>query len=200
MAVNVLVIPEDFRKDQYVVVPIVTAMMKAHGVKARVQICADPLLGGVDQALKWERLEPILARYRGMVRLFLLVIDRDCDEHRRKRLDALEAKARKYLAEGNGDRRFLAENAWQEVEVWALAGMRDLPSKWSWRELREACHPKEHYYDAYAEKRGLLQGPYEGRHTIASESARNYNRVLQLCPEDLGALHARVGAALGVVP
>lgn len=197
MAVNVLVIPEDFRKDQYVLRPIVEAMMKAHGVKARVEVCTDPLLGGVGEALKWERLVQILDQYRGMVRLFLLLVDRDCEPTRRIKLDNLEARAKEYLGV---DRFFLAENAWQEVEVWALAGQRDLPAAWRWREVRAHRDPKERYYDVYAEKRGLLIGPYEGRQTIASESARNYARILQLCPEDLGNLHQRVAAALGVSP
>lgn len=197
MAVNVLVIPEDFRKDQYVLRPIVEAMMKDHGVKARVNVCTDPLLGGIGEALKWERLVQILDQYRGMVRLFLLLVDRDCDVNRRNKLDALEAKAREYLGK---DKHFLGENAWQEVEVWALAGMRDLPTDWKWRDLRAHCHPKEHYFDTYAEKRGVLRGPYEGRQTIAGEAARNFSRLIQLCPEDLGLLHQRVAAALGLAP
>lgn len=198
MAVNVLIIPEDFRKDQYVLRPIIEAMMKAHGVKARVNVCTDPLLGGIGEALKWERLVQILDQYRGMVRLFLLLVDRDCDVNRRTRLDNLEARAKQHLAAP--DKLLLAENAWQEVEVWALAGQRDLPPAWKWREVREHRDPKEHYYDKYAERRGLLRGPYEGRQTIASESARNYERILQLCPEDLGALHQRVALALGLTP
>lgn len=197
MAVNVLVIPEDFRKDQYVLRPIVEAMMKAHGVRARVNVCTDPLLGGVGEALKWERLVQILDQYRGMVRLFLLLVDRDCDVNRRNKLDALEAKARAYLGDS---KHLLAENAWQEVEVWALAGMRDLPTDWKWRDVRAHGHPKEHYYDAYAAQRGVLRGPYEGRQTIAGEAARNYDRLLQLCPEDLGNLHQRVEAVLRSAP
>lgn len=73
MAINVLVIPEDFRKDQFVLKPIVEQMMRSVGVTARVTVCKDPLLGGVEQALKWERLEEILFRYKGTTRVFLLV-------------------------------------------------------------------------------------------------------------------------------
>ncbi len=51
---NVLVIPEDFRKDQYVLKPIIQKMMQAIGLSARVEVCRDPLLGGVGEALKWE--------------------------------------------------------------------------------------------------------------------------------------------------
>jgi hypothetical protein len=56
-----LVIPEYFRKDQFVKGPIITAMMSAVGKpKAKVQICQEPLLGGIGEALKWERMEEIL--------------------------------------------------------------------------------------------------------------------------------------------
>ena len=57
---RVLVIPEDFRKglsrgtrDQYILKPIISAMMSAVGKpRAKVQVCQEPLLGGVGEALK----------------------------------------------------------------------------------------------------------------------------------------------------
>jgi hypothetical protein len=91
---NVLVIPEDFRKDQYMLKPIVEAMMKEVGKpKARVRVCQDPLLGGIDQALKWERIEEIINRYKGMVNLFLLCVDRDGKAARKASLNKLEQQA-----------------------------------------------------------------------------------------------------------
>jgi hypothetical protein len=194
VATSVLVIPEDFRKDQYVLKPIVEQMMKAVGVKARVQVCKDPLLGGIDQALKWERLAEIIDRYKGMTQLFLLVVDRDCVVTRRATLDALEVKATEIL----GDRRcvFFGEHAWQELEVWILAGQTDLPSNWTWRDIRNERDPKETYYDRYAEQRGMLTAAYEGREVLAKEAARNYTRIRQLCPEDVGQLEQRITDAL----
>jgi hypothetical protein len=196
MAVNVLVVPEDFRKDQYVLKPIVEKMIEGLGYKAKVQVCRDPLLGGVGEALKWERLEEILTRYKGMTRLILLVVDKDCKEGRRTALDGLEDQASVALA----NRRcvFLAENAWQEVEVWVLAGLEKLPKGkgWAWSDIRAECDPKEAYYDKVARRRGLLDAPYEGRETLAKEAAGNYPRIRQLCPEDVGRLEARIGEAL----
>jgi hypothetical protein len=50
---RVLVIPEDFRKDQYMLKPIINALMKSLGKpSAKIRICQDPLLGGVSEALK----------------------------------------------------------------------------------------------------------------------------------------------------
>ncbi|WP_216636346.1 hypothetical protein [Chloroflexus islandicus] len=130
---RVLVIPEDFRKDQYILQPLVTAMMAAIGrPRARIVVCRDPLLGGIGEALKAERIGEIIDRYKGMVDLFLLCVDRDGDEHRRQRLDELERTAQALLPES---RLFLAEHAWQEIEVWLLAG-HDLLDGWSWASIR----------------------------------------------------------------
>lgn len=194
MAVNVLVIPEDFRKDQFVLKPIIEQMMRWIGVTARVKVCMDPLLGGVEQALKWDRLEEILKRYKGTTQVFLLVVDRDCVAGRRASLDALEARAAAYL--GAPSRAFLGEAAWQELEVWVLAGQTDLPTKWAWADVRRECDPKERYYDAYARQRELLDAAYEGREVLAKEAARNYQRIRKLCQEDVLALEERIKSAL----
>jgi hypothetical protein len=37
-----------------------------------------------------------------------------------------------------------------------------------------------------------LEGPGEGRKTLADEAVRRYSRIRQLCPEDIGALEQRV--------
>lgn len=196
MAVNVLVVPEDFTKDQYVLKPIVEKMVESLGYTVRVRVCRDPLLGGVGEALKWERLEEIVTRYRGMTRLILLIVDRDCKPGRRASLDGLEVKAQQLL--GGGRRIFLAENAWQELEVWVLAGLKDLPKgrTWSWAEIRAECDPKEKYFDKVVGRRGLVDAPHEGREALAKEAAGNYGRIKQLCPEDIGKLEARIRDAL----
>jgi hypothetical protein len=184
---NVLVIPEDFRKDQYILKPIVAAMLRnvPRGASAKVVVCQDPLLGGVDQATNWERLAEVIDMYP-MVDLFLLLVDRDGDANRRISLDGLERRASTYLGDG---RRFLAEHAWQELEVWALAG-HELP--WEWREVRSEPHPKEVYFLPYAASRGLLDEPGEGRKTLAVEAASRYRRVRSRCSEDLALLEQRL--------
>ncbi len=88
---TVLVIPEDFRKDQYILKPIFSRLLREVGKpRARIRICQDPLLGGVGEATKSERIQEIIQRYRAMVRIFVLCIDRDGDPGRRKRLNQLE--------------------------------------------------------------------------------------------------------------
>lgn len=188
---NVLVIPEDFRKDQYLLKPIVTAMIaRAADRKAKVRVCQDPLLGGIGEALKWERIEAICRRYKGMVDLFLLVVDRDGVVGRRAALDDMEARAQGILGPG---RSLLAENAWQEIEVWVLAG-HELPNAWDWREIRAERDPKERYFLPLAAQRNLLDEPGQGRVTLAQEAAGNYPRIRKLCPEDVALLERRIRA------
>lgn len=188
---NVLVIPEDFRKDQYMLKPIVLAMMKSLGKpKATVKVCQDPLLGGIGEALKEERLQEILERYKGMVDLFLLCVDRDGNNNRKERLTELEQKAAEILKD---DRFFLAENAWQEIEVRVLAG-HDLPKEWNWQTIRAEVHPKEQYFELLASQRNLLNSPGQGRKLLAEEAAQKYNRIRRLCCEDVVALENRIHA------
>jgi hypothetical protein len=48
MSLNVLVIPEDFRKDQYILAPLMRRLLAEIGKpNARVEVCRDPLLGGI---------------------------------------------------------------------------------------------------------------------------------------------------------
>ena len=50
---RVLVIPEDFRNDQYLLKPLFERLFRSIGKpRTRVQVCQNPLLGGVDEALK----------------------------------------------------------------------------------------------------------------------------------------------------
>lgn len=188
MSLNVLVIPEDFRKDQYILGPIVRKMLSEAGKpRAKVEVCKDPLLGGIDQATDWQRLEEVIEMYP-MVQLFLLLVDRDGAAGRRLGLSTLEQRAATKLGAG---RTFVAENAWQEIEVWALAG-QNLPEDWVWQEVRAEIHPKERYFEPLAAQRGLRDEPGEGRTTMGREAANQYARVRSRCKEDIQALEIRI--------
>ena len=84
-----------------------------------MDICRDPLLGGIGEALKVERLSEIIEQYP-MVDVFVLCVDRDGDPNRRLVLDQIE------ITFGP---RFFAVNAWEEIETWILAGLL-LPNSW----------------------------------------------------------------------
>ena len=189
---NVLVIPEDFRKDQYILKPLFERLLASFGKKrARVRVCQDPLLGGVGEALKRERIAEIVARYEGMTQIFVLCVDRDGDEGRRRRLNGLEETF------GDG-RAFVAENAWEELETWVLAGI-DLPGVWHWADVRAEIHVKERYFDVLARSRGVADGPGGGRKALGEEAARRIPRIRQKCVEDFDRLSRRLEAAFDPV-
>ena len=174
---NVLEIPEDFRKDQFILLPIISAMFTKLEKPAIVEVLKDPLIGGIGEALKIELLEEVVRDNQWKVDLFLLCVDWDSDAGRRLALDRLE----QHFATKLGPGKFLAaENAWQELEVWLLAG-HDLPADWNWQEIREERNPKEAYFMKMAAARGLQNDPGEGRKTMGIEAARKYRRIHSRC-------------------
>ena len=186
---NVLVIPEDFRHDQFILKPLIGRLCRSLGRRSiNVRICKDPLLGGIGEALKSDRVREIVERYEGMTDIFILCVDRDGIVGRRQRLDALEN-------EFGSDRAFLAENAWEEVETWTLAGLT-LPANWRWSQVRAEVSVKERYFDVLARQRGVADTPGGGRKRLGKEAARHVVTIRQKCPEDFDRLARRVEAIL----
>ena len=82
---RVLVIPEDFRNDQYILKPLFKRLLADMGRKhARIEVCCDPLLGGVVEALKLACIRELVNLHDGMTDIFILCVDRDAVEGRRK--------------------------------------------------------------------------------------------------------------------
>jgi len=186
---RVLIIPEDFRNDQYILLPIFQQLFASlNKPRAIVQVCKDPLLGGVTEAMKLERLEEIVERYSGMVDIFILCVDRDSNRDRKTRLNDIEAHFSKSVL-------FMGENAWQELETWVLAGV-NLPAGWSWADIRAHRDVKEHYFLPYAVERGVADGPGAGRKALASEASRKIGAIRMKCPEDFDSLARRIEAQL----
>ena len=186
---NVLIIPEDFRKDQYMLRPLFSRLVRSFGrASVHILICRDPLLGGVREALKEERIQEIFEKYVGMIDVFILCVDRDGNVGRRQRLDQLEAEFGHSLP-------FLAENAWEEIETWVLAGL-DLPNDWRWTDVRAEVQVKETYFDPLAVRRGLSASPGGGREIMGEEASRRLDAIRQKCPEDFDALARRLEATV----
>ena len=182
---RVLIIPEDFRNDQHLLKPLFRRLLKSLGKnRVRIDVCRDPLLGGVDQALNADCLREILDQYGGMTDLFILCVDRDCKPGRRDRLDELENMFGR-------DHTFFAENAWEEIETWMLAGLT-LPKGWRWKDVREECHVKEQYFEWIANLRGVSDGPGRGRKALGEEASRNISAIRSKCSEDFDVLACRI--------
>lgn len=178
---NVLVIAEDHQLDQFLLKPLVEAILRAADVRqARVRVCTNPRFRGDTQVLDWSPLSIAVRQHSGMTDLFLLCVDRDGNETRHLVLERLEAAARTEL---KADQGFFAVQAVQELEVWALAGIQPLPRGWRWAEVRSHRDPKEAYFRPHVEQRGLRTTPGAGRKTLGEEAASNYARVRRRCSE-----------------
>ena len=188
---NVLIIPEDFRNDQYILKPLFSRLFQAIGKgRTRVRVCLDPLLGGVGEALKSERIAEVVRKHQGMTAIFVLCIDRDGDVNRRQRLDSLQQEF------GGGHLfLFLAENAWEELETWVLAGL-DLPAAWDWKTVRAEVQVKERYFEPLVAQRNLADAPGGGRKPLAEEASHRINAIRQKCPEDFDTLARRLQAEM----
>ena len=184
---KVLIIPEDFRKDQYLLKPLFSKLFEDIGLRqTRVRVCHDPLLSGVIEALKSERIQEVLDQHRGMVDLFILCVDRDGVQGRRVRLDQIET-------EFGGHTVFLAQSAWEEIETWALAGL-DLPADWQWADVRAEIRVKTTYFEPLARERGVADGPGGGRKALGEQAARRISAIRRKCPEDFDTLARRIEA------
>lgn len=185
---NVLIIPEDPTNDRYILLPIIEKLfstLKTRPIK--ISICENPRMRGVSDALNRQNLNDIVSRY-AMIDLFILCVDRDGNENRRGLLNELEI-------EYSGKAHFLAENAWEEIETWVLAGLV-VPKDWVWAKVRSDISVKENYFDPLARQRKLANGPGGGRKTLGQEAARNVQAIRQKCPEDFGNLANRLEALL----
>ena len=180
---RVLIIPEDFRSDQYILKPIFEKLFRSIGKSnANIRVCQEPLLGGVVEALKSDRIAEIVERYMGMTDVFLLCVDRDGKKGRRQRLNEIEAEFGASV---------FAENAWEEIETWVLAGL-DLPDEWKWNEVRAEIRVKEFYFDPIATQRGVADGPGGGRKSLSEEASLRIDTIRQKCTEDFDALARRL--------
>lgn len=186
---KVMIIPEDFLKDQHILMPIFSRLFRSIGTPvADVRMCYNPRFRGVAQALTLERLAGIVQRYGGMIDMFILCVDRDGDLGRRQSLDRIEKEL------GNV-RIFLAENAWEEIETWVLAGV-DLPAEWRWADVRAEVDVKELYFEPLAVLRGLAEAPGGGRKALGNEASRRIRAIRQKCSEDFDSLARRLENAV----
>jgi hypothetical protein len=185
---KVLVIPEDPTNDQHILKPVVQRVFKDLGrPKTRVEVLQDPCIRGVEQALSWQAIDEILARYFA-ADLFLLIVDRDGQEGRHVAIDARVQQAR------DAGKALIGCLAVEEVEVWALAlHASELPDRWS--QVRKECDPKERYFQPLARAKGWLESKGRGRAEAMKALAGNWRALQQRCPE-VQHLREHIGAWL----
>ncbi|MCC5875276.1 MAG: hypothetical protein JJU11_03555 [Candidatus Sumerlaeia bacterium] len=190
MAINVVLICENHRKDPPLIAPIVKALLAAaRSGNQRINLVVNQVIEihGWDQATRQEYLSQVFESYPG-AHLYLLCIDRDAEQGRTHRLQRAERESFSGLS---GEKVLLAEHAIEEVEVWVLAGLKDLPGDWSWREIREDRDCKE-WLAIYARKKQLDLNVEQVRKELGNQAARNYSAIRGKCREDLARLEERV--------
>ena len=181
---RVLIIPEDPRKDQYILKPIFERLFASFNKpNTKVIVCTNPSMRGVNDALNENRLTEVFERYP-MFDIFILCVDRDGLETRRHRLNQLEKTFE----------RLYAVNAWEELETWVLAGL-DLPKEWVWANIRADVSVKENYFEPLARQRRVDDGPGGGRKALGEEAARRLPGMRQKCQEDLDHVAQRLADA-----
>lgn len=192
---NVVFIPENPKYDRHILTPVLGAMMAWLNQPHATVEPARGNLRGYDNLRRWGNIESIIDR-EPMADLFLVCVDRDGDEGRRDALDHLERKARaKFEAEGYPEKGFFAIAACQEVEVWALGGLRDHPAEWTWDDVRTDPDVKDTYFADHAQRRGVDERQFGGRKALGEESGSEYRTLRQKCPE-LRHLEHRIQAWL----
>jgi hypothetical protein len=186
MSFNVLVIPEDFTKDEHILKPLVERICSKANINATVTVCRDPNFRGRTSATNEQRLrDEVVARYP-MVDLFILMVDRDGDLSRDIAMENLQSRFDAELTERR--KHFFASLAWQEVEVFVLAG-HTLNDGWRWTEIRSDPDVKNTYFMELVIREGTGQLPHQGRKKLMAIALREFRRILSLCPEDLGRLY-----------
>ena len=189
---KVMIIPEDFQNDQYILKPLFSRLFRIIGIPSvEIRICYNPRLRGVAEALNSDRLTQIVQRYGGMMDAFILCVDRDGVLGRRQRLDQIEQ-------EWGNARVFLAENAWEEIETWVLAGL-ELPGDWRWADVRAEVDVKERYFEPLAARRGLAGATGGGRQVLGAEASHRIHAIRQKCTEDFDSLARRLETAVQAI-
>jgi hypothetical protein len=187
---KVLVIPEDPVLDRYILTPIVERLFSDLGQKARVTVLENPRLRGVDQALDPNRIMEIIRRHEGMIDLFLLMVDRDCD----RKGNTQHARHLENVHPG----QLLACLAVEEVEVWMLALHRQRLMA-TWADIRGECDPKERYVEPFLRAQGWDRQLAGGRPRAMRDLGKGWSGLLAACPE-LVDLKKRISAWLAARP
>ena len=192
MSTKVLIIPEDFTKDEHILKPLVEKLMEQAGIqRAVVTVCRDPNFQGVSSAMDEKRIRSEVIERYPMVDIFIHMVDRDGLEGREVSARNLEAKFTQEL-EPKG-KYFFAELARQEVEVFVLAG-HELPDGARWQAIRADADVKNTSFKALVLREGTQNLPHEGRKKLMASAIRNFRGILTRCDDDLGRLLERLSS------
>ncbi|MBK9990508.1 MAG: hypothetical protein IPP19_07200 [Verrucomicrobia bacterium] len=190
MSTKILVIPEDFTKDEHILKPLVEKLVEEAGFpRATVTVCRDPNFQGVAAAMNESRIRTEVIERYPMVDIFIQLVDRDGLAGREVAARNLETKFNQELAPKH--KRFFAELARQEVEVFILAG-HELDNGVSWQVIRDDANVKNTFFQSLVRREGTESLPHQGRKKLMAAAIRNFQRIMSRCDDDLGNLLERL--------
>jgi hypothetical protein len=193
MGVKAAVICEDHTNDQYIVRPLIAELLKHLGKpQANVRVVSSPRLHGFEDVVG--QACALLERWGAASDIVIFAVDTDCDDgelHERNKILALGNalnQCTKHLENA------VVVFARQEVEVWALWGVRgDLGT--SWDEVRKECHPKETFFEPQV-RQSERKRPDGGRTRLMQESLRSGWQSIRSRSPELAQLEEDVKAVL----
>lgn len=179
MSFRVAVVCEDHTNDQYVVRRVLQALLASKGKPhADVKVITNPRSTGVEMMsrLACEYLD----RYGGRSDVVVFVVDADCrgdgPTGRGGRLTSLLRDCERHSDKA------LVVVARQEVEVWALWGIRSALGA-QWDDVREERHPKERFFGPQLTDSDRRR-PDGGRdRLITSALSSGFGSLASGCPE-----------------
>ncbi len=186
MSYNVLVIPEDPTHNGDILEPLISRMMAECGKpNARIQVLTNPKVQGYEHAK--QKLPEIADRYRHFD-LALFIVDADGKDRTAafQSIESMHKDTKPVL---------FCIAAFQEVEVWLLAGhINKLERRWS--EVRRDVSVKENVFEPFLRKFGDARRYGGGRDLLMSDALTRYSTILQRCPE-LRQLQERITKLVG---
>jgi len=192
MSFKVAVVCEDHTLDQYVVVPIIRAVLSAAGKpQAVVRVVTSPQLRGISNVET--EFEAIATRYAAINDLVIFALDRDALDGQDGRGDRAAGFSSKVAALAPAIRdKVEVVLAVEETEVWALWGVRAEIGD-SWSVVRRERDSKERYFDPFVTK-GDMRQPGQGRTRLVGLTLeQGWSSLSTGCPE-LADLKSRVAA------
>ncbi|WP_162865413.1 hypothetical protein [Deinococcus wulumuqiensis] len=172
---RIAILLEDYRLDQYIVKSVIEKLARFINLKINYRIIMTPMVTGIDSMSSTENLQEICRRYGPMSDIILIIHDRDGRQDRDRLAESIRTRV------GTCNDKFKVIAAHQEIEVWGLAGVSDLPKEWNWQDIRQEQSAKEIYFESYIKLHSMDNTAGKGRYGISKNIS--YKRLRDLCPE-----------------
>jgi hypothetical protein len=180
MSIKVSLACEDHTLDQYVVRPVIKALLTNLGrPNARIHVITNPRIRGFEN-LKAQACS-ILETYGPISALVIFVIDADGQDGLDGRPDRKQQFLNSLSVCPNNDKALVVV-ARQELEVWALWGSRSRIDV-QWADVVQERDPKERFFDSLVTSLDRKVPGYGRQRLIAASLRGGWPSLCSGCPE-----------------